>query len=138
MPQMADMKNRLAGISSLCKNCNEATHEGTFVDLAVKTGVKKLVVHVGAATGTPDSMSIVVTVRENTAGDSTGDTQMTDIDEESGVGVDQITVTAAGVYELHIENTKRYAAVSCAVDFTGGSSPAVPISAVFYGEEERF
>lgn len=138
MPQMADIRNRMAPVVSLAKNCNQASHEGSFVDLAVFTGVKKCIFVIGAATGTPDSFSHTLSVRENTTQDSSGDTEMAFTDEVSGVSASTKVVTAAGVYVLHCENTKRYAAALVAATFANGSSPASPITAIFIGEQERF
>ena len=134
-----DFKNRMPGALSLAKNCNEATHEGTFIDTKPYLTPCRACVVVGEPTGSPDAgWEVVVTIRENDTQDSSGDTQLLDIDEVDGAGVDSLTITEAGVYFLTIENALRYVAGSAAPNFTNGSSPAAPVTIFFFGEVQVF
>lgn len=137
-----DFKNRMPGLVSLAKNCNAATHEGDTIDSGSYLGPMRAGVIIGAPTGTPDAgWSVVVTILENTTDDLSGDTQLTDIDEVDGAGVDSLTLGVADIGVVHfltIENAKRYLAGKAVVTLANGSSPAIPVTIFFFGEKQVF
>lgn len=100
-----------------------ADEQGTAIDLSAipmcESGI--VLCNTGAATGTPDSFSIVYTLMEcaTTGGSYTAVTGAT------------VTVTAAGIAEIPFvpSSTLGFLKVRREVTIVNGSSPAVPTSA---------
>ena len=97
----------------------EATATGTYIDCSGYIGPIQALVQLGASTGSPDATSVVWTLMESNASDGTGATAISDLSAT-------VTQTAAGAAFIYGTRTKQYVAVRAAVDFTGGTSPAVP------------
>lgn len=80
-----------------------------------------IVIHVGAATGTPDSFSLVVKLQEGATS-----TPATDVSGKT------ITITAAGVYSFGFAPGERlqYRDVNAVLTFVNGTTPAIPYGVV--------
>lgn len=85
-----------------------------------------VVANVGALAG-GGSVSVTVTVQESDS-ESSGYTQVTDTD--NGIDEASMVFTGAGIKyrSVKIKNLKRFMRPSAAIDFTGGSSPSIPIA----------
>lgn len=105
--------------------------DGTGIDLLSFTQCHSALAlcHVGAATGTPDSFSIVFTL-EDSADNVT----------YSPVSGKTATRTTAGLSEISFNPStlQRYVRLNRVLDITNGSSPKVPSSASFlFGAPHR-
>lgn len=85
----------------------------------------KIVVHLGAITGTPDSMTVDVSAKDATDASGTG----TAAYKPDGVTAAALaTKTAAGIYSFDVDlsNSRGFLGVTEVVAFVSGSSPKVP------------
>lgn len=85
-----------------------------------------VVVNVGSLAG-GGTVSVTVTVQESDT-EGSGYTQVTDT--ENGIDEASMVFTAAGIKyrSVKLKNLKRFVRPSAAIDFTGGSSPSIPIA----------
>lgn len=121
------------------QNSAAATITGPIYDLA-KFESALLMAQIGAVTGTPTDLDIVVTVvTGDVVDDEDAPTSITDgaattyvltlADVQAGSASDFINIDAGGL--------KRWAQVSAVLTFTGGSTPATDISASWiFGDPE--
>lgn len=121
--KLADFLLEKVGLAS--KASSSAAEElGTAIDLAGQAEFYSglVVTNIGAATGTPDSFSVVTRLLEcDTSGGS-----------YTAVTGATVTQTAAGVssFAFNPASVKRYVKVGRTVTITGGTTPTVPTGAV--------
>lgn len=89
-----------------------------------------LLVQVGAASGTPDSFTVIFTLQ-----DSADNSTFNDLDAATyaAAGLSAAaftTITAAGVasYAVNLQPLRRYIGVKAVVAFVNGTSPKIPVS----------
>lgn len=120
-------------------NVNSDAENGTALDQRANEQyfVGQFLVSVGAATGSPSSFSLVVTL-EHSSDNSTWVTAPKA--DTSAAGNAVLTITAAGVYALAFEPQRlnRYVRVKRALTISGGTSPTVPNGTILqFGDSRR-
>lgn len=114
-----------------------------WVDLG-RSASGKLFVHVGATAGTPDSFSVAVSLRmcpDNGAG--APDDELAAIYSDPEAVAATVTITAASTTgELNVRlagsNKKKWAQISAIAAFVGGTTPSIPIAAVFIANDDDY
>ena len=88
-----------------------------------------LVTNTGVATGSPSSFTVDVKIQHSDTGSGSW-TDYTNPNTEATAAVTQITaVSTAGTVGVNLIGAKRYIRVVHILDFTGGSSPTLAVSA---------
>lgn len=127
--RLVDFLKVVVGLASKASSSSGTEDLGTAIDLAGQPEFRSGMIsyNIGAATGTPDSFSVVIRLLEcDTSGGS-----------YTAVSGATVTATAAGSGEIDFDpkSRKRYLKVGRTVTITGGSTPAVPNGAnVIFGE----
>lgn len=120
--QLQENTKSYAGLATKA-SANSDSEVGTTIDLHTLNDPKSCLVicEVGAATGTPDSFSVVFSI-EDSANDSSFAALTTAV---------TTTMTAAGIAELYFDPRvcRRYVHVKRVVTIVNGTSPKVPTSA---------
>lgn len=141
MPKLNNLYHSVKPYIGLPPKANVTTDadNGTAIDYRALDQFHsgQALIHVGAATGSPSSFSIVYTLEHSTD----NSTWVTAPGALSSAHADAtVTVTAAGIYQLPFEPDalRRYHRIKRAVTITGGTSPTVPNGAVLlYGDPRR-
>ena len=124
IPKLSDLIRSFVGLASKASSHRGTEDLGSAIDLVGQPEFRSglIVCNTGAATGTPDSFSIVYRLLEcATSGGS-----------YTAVSGATVTVTAAGVAEISFDpkGRLRYLKVGRTVTIVNGSTPAVPNGAV--------
>lgn len=140
MPNVQDTGSLIDGVQSVVPIARAAgTTAGTGSLRAGADGVQRdsmvVLVPVGAATGTPDSFSVVVKIQDSADNSTYADYA------PDGATTASVTVTAAGLGQLSVDlrGARAYVRAHATVAFVNGTSPAVPCAAVLvFGTSNRY
>lgn len=141
MQQLENFKQSIKTLEALppLASGHGATTNGAAIDARSyeQYNAGQVVIHVGPATGTPDSFSFVYTLEHSDDNSTWATAPKADT---SAAGDATVTVTAAGIYTIPFEpgRLKRYKRLKRVTTITNGTSPTVPNGAVFqFGDSRR-
>lgn len=107
---------------------SEGTINGSSID-RINYDSCVLLTNTGVSTGSPSSFTVDVKIQHSDTGSGSW-TDYTNPNTESAAAVTQITaVSTAGSVGVNLVAAKRYIRVVHVLDFTGGSSPTLAVSA---------
>lgn len=142
MPKIFGVYNKVKSLVGLAAkaSANSADETGTAIDQrsynCFNSG--QVAVNVGAATGSPSSFSLVITLQESS--DNSTWTTAKQSDDSAAPSDATVTITAAGAYcfPFNPSKCKRYLRVRRELTIVSGTSPTVPNGAmVQLGDCER-
>lgn len=141
MPKLDNLAQSIKTLVALPPkaSANASSDNGAAVDARSyeQYNAGQVVMHVGAATGSPSSFSIVYTLEHSTDNSTWVTAQKSD---SSAGGDATVTAIAAGVYTMAFKpgSLRRFKRVTRAVTITGGTSPTVPNGAeIQFGDARR-
>ena len=122
-----DLQNQsVIGYTQVIAKVATTSFAGDVVDLGLCDGPTTLVCGVGAATGSPTGQSVTWTLQECA---TTGGT-FTNI---SGAAAAAMTADKDVALVTTFKRAERYVKTNTVVAFTGGSSPAIPLTGLIMG-----
>lgn len=134
MPKIVSVYAEVKSLEGLAPKASVTTADetGTAIDFRALDQFEsgQVAIHVGAATGSPSSFSLAVTLQESSDGSTW--TTAKQADSSANPSDATVTITSAGVtvFPFEVRRCKRYLRVRRQLTITGGTSPTLPNSAL--------